>query len=385
MKLKLSVLTLVLLTFSAKVFANTLADSVGVENHDGKQVILHKLDAKDNYYSIARRYKVSPKTIIAYNNNANLMVGSIIKVPTDRPFATNTPAKTAQQGQPVVHQTAPPQQQPANGGTQYKVSAGETLYSIAKRFNTTPENLVSLNGLSSNTITPGQVLIVQAAAATTTTTQTAQPQQQPVQQPANTNANAGTQYKVSVGETLYSIAKRFNTTPENLMHLNGLTSNAISPGQTLIVQAATATTPTQMQQTSVQQQQVTRPTDLQAKRDSPAPVANQDSSNLASHPNANKYGLFEKDEKGVATWMDDDGLDPNKKLVLHRTAPIGTVIKITNIMTNRTTFAKVVGRFTDNEQTKDVIIVMTKNVAEALGALDKRFQVNLSYGVPQQQ
>jgi hypothetical protein len=61
------------------------------------------------------------------------------------------------------------------------------------------------------------------------------------------------------------------------------------------------------------------------------------------------------------------------------------VIKITNIMTNRTTFAKVVGRFTDNEQTKDVIIVMTKNVAEALGALDKRFQVSLSYGVPNQQ
>jgi rare lipoprotein A (peptidoglycan hydrolase) len=83
--------------------------------------------------------------------------------------------------------------------------------------------------------------------------------------------------------------------------------------------------------------------------------------------------------------MEDDSLDPNKKLVLHRTAPIGTVIRITNPMTNRTTFAKVVGRFTDNEQTKDVIIVMTKNVAQSLGALDKRFQVSLSYGVPNEQ
>jgi len=75
-------------------------------------------------------------------------------------------------------------------------------------------------------------------------------------------------------------------------------------------------------------------------------------------------------------------LDPNKKLVLHRTAPIGTVIKITNPMTNRTTFAKVVGHITDNEATKDVIIVMTKNVADSLGALDKRFHVNISYGSP---
>jgi hypothetical protein len=68
--------------------------------------------------------------------------------------------------------------------------------------------------------------------------------------------------------------------------------------------------------------------------------------------------------------------------VLHRTAPLGTVLKITNPMTNRTTFAKVVGRFNDNESTKDVLIVMTKNVADALGGLDKRFFVNISYGSP---
>jgi len=51
-------------------------------------------------------------------------------------------------------------------------------------------------------------------------------------------------------------------------------------------------------------------------------------------------------------------------------------------MTNRTTFAKVVGSFTENAATKDVIIVLTKSAADALGALDKRFQVNISYGTP---
>jgi hypothetical protein len=110
----------------------------------------------------------------------------------------------------------------------------------------------------------------------------------------------------------------------------------------------------------------------------------KDSSNIADnkHASSDRFGLYEKNEKGVATWIDDASLDPNKKLVLHRIAPIGTVIKITNPMTNRTTFAKVVGRFTDNEATKDVIIVMTKNVADALGAYDKRFRVNISYGSP---
>ena len=302
-------LTIFLSTFSVSVFARPLADSVGIENHDGKKVILHKLDPKDNFYSIGRRYNVSPKAIMKFNPNAKMSIGNIIKVPTDRPFAEAAPAVTKAS---PVHQNKPVQQ-------------------------------------------PQPV------------------QQQPIQpqnQPTNTTTNnsAPTQYKVSAGETLYAISKRFNTTVDDIVKLNGLKSNTISQGQVLLVKSNTATpAPTETQP-------ITQNQPVVATRDSTSP----DSSHLPN--NANRFGIYEKDEKGVATWMDNDGLDPNKMLVLHRTAPIGTVIKITNVMTNRTTFAKVVGRFTDNEQTKDVIIVMTKNVATALGALDKRFQVNLSYG-----
>ena len=69
-------------------------------------------------------------------------------------------------------------------------------------------------------------------------------------------------------------------------------------------------------------------------------------------------------------------------LALHQTAPIGTVIKITNPMTGKSTFAKVVGKFTQNESSKDAIIVVTKATADLIGALDKRFQATLIYGVP---
>jgi LysM repeat protein len=315
MKLKFLLLTLPLLTISLSSFAKSMVDSIGVENQNGKKVILHKLDPKDNYYSIGRRYNVSPKLIIQYNNNAKMTIGNIIKVPTDHPF---TQQPEVVQKAPAVQPNKPVVQAPVNP---------------------TPQN----------------------------------------QQPAN-NGNDGTpvQYKVSAGETLFAISKRFNTTVEDIVNLNGLKSNDIHPGQILLVKTNTpppAPAPVE-----------THPTDtIIAKRDSTLPVSSQDSSNTEHRGNTNKFGTYEKDEKGVATWMDDDGLDPNKMLVLHRTAPIGTVIKITNVMTNRTTFAKVVGRFTDNEQTKDVIIVMTKNVAQSLGALDKRFQVNLSYGAPNEQ
>src|ERR1700749_5067152 len=190
MKLKLLLLALCLTAFSLSVFARPLVDSVGVENHNGKKVILHKLKPKDNYYSIGRRYHVSPKEIIKYNDNAKMTIGNIIKVPTDIPYSEsakivktapahqNKPDKPIAQA-PVVQPTVTPpvatqpaatqpqQTQPANTDdnatpNQYKFSAGETLYSIAKRFNTTVEDIVNLNGLKSNTISPGQTLMVKS-------------------------------------------------------------------------------------------------------------------------------------------------------------------------------------------------------------------------------
>jgi len=315
MKLKALLFITPLLTLSTSLFAkNILTDSIGIENNDGKKVILHKLDPKDNYYSIGRRYNVRPGDIIKFNNNAPLKIGDVIKVPTDRSFLEVTKPTVVQQNKPavvpppVVNQQQPPVQQ-------------------------------------------------QQQAATNN-------------QPAATGSGIVTQdYKVSAGETLYSIAKRFSSTVEDITKLNGLTTTTVTPGQIIKVQSGTADAAPPA------------PANTVAKRDSTTYVSASDS--IAERKfNANKFGLYEKDEKGVATWIDDASLDPNKKLVLHRTAPIGTVIKITNPMTNRTTFAKVVGHITDNESTKDVILVMTKNVAESIGGLDKRIHVNISYGSP---
>lgn len=331
MRLKLFVLTFCLLTLSITAFAAAKADSVGVENHKGKRVVIFKIKKKDTYYAIARHYHIDPKELESYNDNAKMTIGHTIKVPTGKAFEEPRHEKSTAKNdkKKKKHGKSEEQEQPEE-----QPAAQQPQHTVVQ-----------------------------------------QPAPQPVQQPVDNTPP--TQYKVSAGETLYSIAKRFNTTVDNIMALNGLKTNDIHPGQMLNVKANAPTTPAPLPP------QEKTSDSLIAKRDSTTMVSGQDSNSVA-HMNANKYGIFEKDEKGVATWIDDDGLDPNKKLVLHRTAPIGTVIKITNIMTNRTTFAKVVGRFTDNEQTRDVIIVMTKNVAESLGALDKRFQVNLSYGVPNQ-
>jgi LysM repeat protein len=288
------------------IIASPLLDSIGIENQDGKKIILHKLEPKDNYYSIGRRYNIKPSVIIQYNPNASLRVGNIVKVPTEQPFVSASPQ------QQVASTTTG---NAAAGATEYKVSAGETLYAISKRFNVKVEDIISQNNLKSNNLVPGQILQIKSAASTVAS---------PVSTPVNTSAPVAVQQNTAI------------TYP--------------------------------------------------AKRDSTT-VTQTDSATVERRLPSNRYGITERSEKGVATYMDNAGLglDPNKKLVLHRTAPIGTVLKITNPMTNRTTFAKVVGTFTDNESTKDVVIVLTKSAADALGALDKRFHVNISYGMPNEQ
>jgi LysM repeat protein len=339
MNLKLLFLIPICLTFTTTIFASTEVDSIGVENLNGKKVILHKLDPKDNYYSIGRKYGVSPKTIIQFNNNAKMAIGAIIKVPTERSIVETV-------GSPAVQ----PQTQPA---VQQQVQTKP----VAQQSATTTTPPVQTKPVVQQPITPPATRPVQTT------------QQQP-----NEIANGVTtqQYKVSQGETLYSIAKRFGTTVDDITVLNNL-KTSIQPGQILRVRNGTPPPVPQPQS----QSPIAKIDSLMVKRDSTYVSPDSLTRNAT-----NRYGLFEKSEKGVATWIDDTSLDPNKKLILHRTAPIGTVMRITNPMNNKTTFAKVVGRFTDNQSNKDAVIVMTKNVAEALGALDKRFLVNISYGTP---
>lgn len=366
MKFKFLILTLSLFIASLHTFANSFVDSIGVKNNDGKKMVLFKVKAKDTYYSIGRRYNIKPEVLMKFNGKkkAILSIGTIIEVPTDQPFKKSSKANKEQEASTKKETKKEKKERLAREEEDAKAEKKrkhkeEVAEEAASEQQAAPERVTVQQ--------PVQKPVAQAQAPV-------QQAPQPVQ-----DTTPPTQYKVSAGETLYAISKRFNTTVDEISKLNNLSSTTLRPGQVLLIKPSTPQAP-QPAPAPV----MNRDTQV-AKRDSTsmAVTFNKDSSNMADkHLNANRYGLYEKNEKGVATWIDDNSLDPNKKLVLHRTAPIGTVIKITNPMTNRTTFAKVVGRFTDSESTRDVIIVMTKNVAESLGALDKRFHVTISYGSP---
>lgn len=65
--------------------------------------------------------------------------------------------------------------------------------------------------------------------------------------------------------------------------------------------------------------------------------------------------------------------------LLHKNLPINTLIRITNPVTNQTVLAKVVGKIPDNIYAPEISLVVTTEVARALGAIDKKFYTKITY------
>ena len=133
----------------------------------------------------------------------------------------------------------------------YTVKGGDTLSRIAGQFNTTVNNLASLNDIHNvNRIYVGQRLLVRQPTTEQQQTQTKQPE-------TNTTTNSNT-YTVKSGDTLSGIAGKFNTTYTQLAQLNHISNpNVIRVGQVLTLHQTVAQNTTTSQQESQQNKQVT--------------------------------------------------------------------------------------------------------------------------------
>ena len=99
----------------------------------------------------------------------------------------------------------------------YIVKKGDSLWSIAKKYNTTVNELKEINNLVSNTLTIGQKLKLKEEVNN------------------DTSIDIPNIYVVEKGDTLYSIANNFNTSVSELKKINNLISNTLSIGQILLI------------------------------------------------------------------------------------------------------------------------------------------------------
>jgi len=121
--------------------------------------------------------------------------------------------------------------------TEYVVKSGDTLFSIAKQAGVSLAALKTANQLTSNTVKQGQTLQI---AGTVNETLPSLARVSTISHNITMSAPAQTQqtrkHTVRTGDTLFSIAKRFNTTVVNLLSWNRLSAKSVlKPGAQLQV------------------------------------------------------------------------------------------------------------------------------------------------------
>lgn len=82
------------------------------------------------------------------------------------------------------------------------------------------------------------------------------------------------------------------------------------------------------------------------------------------------------ENRGKAAWARSDNLDVSF-LALHRTAPMNSIIEVSNPMNGRTFYLRVVGRIADQIYDRHTLVVVPPFVVKALGARDDSFYVRV--------
>lgn len=204
-----------------------------------EEFINYTVKLGDTLYTIAQNYGISVNDIIEYNNLGTTVItpNQVLKLPTNV--------------------------QPEKNPNIYTVRPGDTLYGIAQSFGVTVAQLKTLNNLSNNTLLIGQQLqiptttveeidyivyevkpndtlysiarvygtTVNAIKAYNNLTSDILNIGQILQIPISEVTTEYQNYQVASGDTLYSIARKYNTTVDTLRDYNNLSSNTLQIGQ----------------------------------------------------------------------------------------------------------------------------------------------------------
>ena len=153
--------------------------------------VVYTVKNGDSLWNIANKYNVSVNDIVDYNNLGTtlLQIGQQLLIPN---ITKETPTENDETG------------------ITYIVKSGDSLWSIAKRYNITVDELKEINNLNNNLLSIGQELIIP-------------------------ETNEYKTYIVKSGDSLYKIARENNINVNDLITLNNLNNTTLQIGQQLLI------------------------------------------------------------------------------------------------------------------------------------------------------
>lgn len=247
----------------------------------------------------------------------------------------------------------------------HKVSPKQTLYSLTRFYKIGRDQLAEINPILKLRLLQTDELL--KIPLSNKLIRTSEP-------PKKRDTYTPIYYQVKPGEGLYRIAKSyFNLKLEDLLRLNNNISE-IHPGQLLLMGWLPLNAFADKKAESIIKASAAEAVDKAEKEEE---KRNNESVNKEKFSSTNtKYD--KQSAQGVAFWHKE--LKSSKGLyVLHRNALPGSIVSITNPMYNNTVYAKVVGKIPANSYPADVMIIVSPEVANRLGAKDSRFFARISY------
>lgn len=156
----------------------------------------------DSLWSIANQNGTTVSELKKYNNLTNdlLSIGQIIEIPSATTIVT------------------PSEEDVINKENLYIVQNGDTLWSIARKFGVSIDDIRNANNLTNDILSIGMSLII----------------------PTGTTANNNIiVYTVKKGDSLWALAREYNTSIDDIKKLNNITSDVLSVGQQLQIKKNT--------------------------------------------------------------------------------------------------------------------------------------------------
>ncbi|WP_420318268.1 LysM peptidoglycan-binding domain-containing protein [Ekhidna sp.] len=318
------------------------ADSIRAEQREEGLFIVHEVEDQETIYSIARRYGGSVIGIIKHNQiiDNRIEIGQIIYVlvEEEKPVQVN-----------LVDQFSTDE-------NVHMVELGETLYSISKRYDVKLKDLRRWNNLPDNNISPGMRLKLADEVESSKLQEEVKDVAEPlVEVPADTVIEEAIdpfaefeKYLVQTGETLSTIAKKIGVSMDSLKEWNDLEGDYLKIGQDLFYKESEVS----------------------------------DSAKLVEPKETVRTQIDEKGferiyEEGVASVI--ESMNTSRYLALHRTLPIGTNLKVRNLMNNQVVHVKVVGKLPNTGLNKNLLLRLSQPAYDQLGILDSKSRVEVSY------
>lgn len=411
----LSPIAIIVFLFTGfNVTSNALTDSIGYFYKGDQKVIIYEVNKGETLTSISNKYSLELDVIKEYNPNikkGKIKAGQIVKIPYISTVANTSVSEPGTAGNLIEH----------------TVESGETLYAISRKYNVSASKIFDANpNIDVSKISIGQIILIPSGSdlqdeqidANTMETAPVETEGEGIvgdetaniiagtaavavvgsgevemdmepevgidressDEPKTDTANAANKvHLVLAGETMYGISRKYGIKVTDIMEWNQLKDFSIKEGQSLIVGlgAGGQTYLDHGNQTAVA---VTAVTGMAST--SNYPVSGTENI-LALQYKENKSSNFymETDETGIAAWIKDvDGYPvQNGFFSLHKSLPIGTIMKVRNMMNNRIIYAKVIGRLPDSDSNRKLLIKLPESAKRQLNVLDDQLVMEVKY------